>query len=132
MVSTRTDEDSVRTLIESDTDIDLTPFIETAANLVSYVSSQDTDSLLSNDMLASIELWLAAHYYSARDQGVMAEATEAANAKYMGKYDLGFDATRWGQAAKRLDVTGTLAKLDQQAKEGKQKAALYWLGEEYD
>ena len=38
---------------------------------------------------------------------------------------MGFDATLYGQTAKRLDVTGYLAKLD---KPDRPKAGSIWLG----
>ena len=120
----RVTEAQVRQIIDTDADFSLTPFIDTANALTDYVSSKDTNSELTAALLVQIEKWLAAHFYAIRDPQPQEERTEEASAVHQGKTELGLDLTHWGQQAKRLDVTGTLAQLDRT----KHRVSVQWLG----
>lgn len=117
---------------DSVTNPSLTPFIETATSLVDYVEDQDEDSVLSASMLEGIERWLSAHFYAHADQLRQSKSTGRASAVYQGKTDMALDSTQYGQTAKLLDVSGTLAELDRQSKEGRPTAGGAWLGHDYD
>ena len=122
----RVTEADVASIIEMDEDdpISVAPFIETANAITDYVAAQDTNGLLSTALLVEIEKYLAAHCYEYRDQAYESRSTEGASAKFQGQFGMGFDSNKWGQMAKRLDVTGTLAKMDKTAP----RATFSWLG----
>lgn len=109
----------------------LSPFIQAASSLTDYVEEKDTDSILSASALEIIERWLAAHFYAHADQLHSQKQTGRASATFQGKTDMCLDSTQYGQTAKILDVTGTLASLDKQAKDGKKVAGGAWLGTYY-
>ena len=119
----RTTEQDVRAIIDTDASLSIAPFIDAATSLTDYVSSKDSDSLLSSTTLEQIEKWLAAHFYAHRDQQYATKKTGQASATFQGKTDMGLNSTQWGQTAKTLDVTGTLRQLD-----SGRKASLAWLG----
>ena len=119
----RTTEPEVRELVETDPDISVEPFIKTANALTDYVSAQDEPSVLNSALLLEIEKYLAAHFYTHRDPQYQEKATLDARAVFQGKTEMGLDATYWGQTAKRLDVSGTLARLDSQ-----KVVEMAWLG----
>lgn len=115
-MAVRTTQEEVRSVlgIASDSDIAMYPFINTATNIVSRISTNATASsiTISSSELQKIEAYLAAHFYAlAYPQSVENQAGKS-RAKYMGKTDMGFDYTSWGQMAKAMDVTGTLSGMD--------------------
>lgn len=119
----RTTEPEVRAIIPTSGTIDIAPFIEAANALTNYVSSEDGDSVLTTALLLAIEKNLAAHFYESRDPQYQEKKTGDASAVFQGKTEMGLDSSKWGQHAKLLDVSGTLASLDK----GK-RAKLVWLG----
>jgi len=121
----RTTQEKVREVVGSDESISMSPFIDFATELVDYVVTQDSSSILTTGMKERIETYLAAHFYAIRDLQYHDKKTADASAKFQGVTDMGFDATLWGQQAKRGDLTGTLARLD---KEPRAKATMDWLG----
>lgn len=114
-----------------DDSTDLTGFITTASSLVDKVSSNDSDVLLNATSLEIVERWLAAHCYAHMDQLMSSESGGGASGQYQGQTAMYFDSTQYGQMAMVLDVTGYLAKLNKQAKEGRMVASMVWLGTEY-
>ena len=120
----RVTEAAVRLIIDTDADLSLTPFIDVATALTDHVASEDSNSVLTTALLVQIEKWLAAHFYAIRDPQPQEEKTADASAVHQGRTDLGLDLTHWGQQAKRLDVTGTLAQLDRT----KHRVSVQWLG----
>lgn len=120
----RVTQEDVRELIETDTELNLAPFIDTATALTDYVSGQDTLSVLTTALLKEIEKYLAAHFYEHRDQMYSSKKTGDANAKFQGEWGMGLDSSKWGQTAKMLDITGTLTALSK----GVKRVGLAWLG----
>ena len=119
----RIQQDDVRSLVNSESTIDVQAFIDIAVALTDKVSSNDSLSVLTSDLLKQIEANLAAHYYSLRDPAYLAKKTGDANATFYGQTGMGLDFTPWGQTAKELDITGFLASL------GKGQAiGMKWLG----
>ena len=116
-MANRTNANAVRAVIECDPAITLDQFIETANALTDYVASQDTDGILSTKMLKQIETYLAAHYYSLRDPQYKSKTVGDASGVYQDR--------NWWDEAKRLDLTGTLAAME----EGVQEAKIIWLGQ---
>lgn len=126
----RAASEDVRDIIDDDSVIDMSPFIAAATTLVDYVNTCDTGNVLSAEQLKQIEIWLSAHFYAHRDQQYSQKKTGDASAKFqVGAEGTGsFDTTQWGRTAMVLDVTGCLVDLNEQAKKGKQKVNLAWLG----
>jgi len=126
----RAGEEDVRNIITSDVIIDITAFIEIATTLVDYVDTCDTDNVLSSEQLKQIEILLSAHFYAHRDLQYTEKKTGDASAKFqVGAPGTGsLDTTVWGRDAMTVDVTGCLAALNEQAKTGRHKVGLAWLG----
>lgn len=125
----RTNSDLVGAIIELDSEISIDQFITTANVLTSWLSSQDTDSLLSTSLLSEIERYLAAHFYSHYDQLYSAKSTGQASAFYQGKTEMVLSSTMYGQTAMLLDVTGILAQRSKEAERGgKIRSSAVWLG----
>ena len=98
---------------------DLSPFITVASQQVDRIADLN---LLGSDELKEIERWLAAHFVAIRDKRTAKDNVGDSSHTYEGKTGMGLDFTRYGQMAKLLDTTGTLAKI------GMRKAALTYLG----
>lgn len=124
----RTSEDRVRSIIDNDTNIDVSPFIRPAGLLTDKISSNDADSLLTVADLIEIETFLAAHFYAYRDQLLSSKSTGGASGSFQGQTGMYFEYTPYGQMALLMDVTGYLSGLQLQAKDGRKKVAMYWLG----
>lgn len=110
---------------------DLMPFIQTAASLTDRISAADSGSLLGSNDLEVIERWLSAHFYGHADQFLSQKSTGKASGTFQGRTGMGLNSTQYGQTAMALDVTGTLAQLEQQATTGKKVAGGVWLGTRY-
>jgi len=102
----RVTDAQVKEIIE--TTIDTNAFIR-SANL--FVDNKLLNQGLSNDLLAEIELWIAAHFVAIREGKVtdetMGDGKVAFERAKMGK---GLEATSYGQQALVLDSTGILAQ----------------------
>ena len=100
----RVTDAEVKTII--DTELDTTPFIATANTLVNNLL---TSSGLDDTTLASIELWLSAHYVAVRDPRFRSVRTEQHQMDFeRGQAGMGIRATTYGQQALELDTSGTL------------------------
>lgn len=119
----RTSKEEVRAIIDTDSNINVAPFIDTANALTNHVSSQDAANILTTALLLQIETYLAAHFYSRRDPQYQTKKTGDASAEFQGRTGLRLDSTYWGQDAMTLDVTGTLRALSKGA-----RASIAWLG----
>lgn len=124
----RTTEDAVRAIVDNSTAIDMTPFIQIANRLVTKIDAADTSSELDDTDLELIERWLAAHFYAHRDQLLSSKSTSGASGSFQGQTGMFFTASQYGQTALLFDTTGYLANLEQQAKNGRQKVSVTWLG----
>ena len=121
----RTSQEEVRTIVSTDKDLSIAPFLDAANELVNYVVTQDTAGILTTRMLEQVEKWLAAHFYAIHDLQYHERETQDAKGKFQGKTEMGLDATLQGQQAMVLDITGTLRKIN---KKDKPKATMTWLG----
>ena len=104
----RTTEAAVLEIMDTDlTSSQITPFLTTANALVTaYLSSAG----LSSTLLAEIEKYLAAHLASMKSRYGIKESIGDASITTGYKGGLRLDATPYGETAKMLDTTGTLAK----------------------
>lgn len=116
---------------------DLGPFIDIANELVTEVcasvtvNSDGTGSpYYSTHRLENIETWLAAHFYAVADQQIDYAKVSVLAVKYQVKLDIGFDVTKYGQQAMRLDTRGGLASLNNVTKDVKKprKVGVIYLG----
>ncbi|MGH7961772.1 MAG: hypothetical protein ACRERD_08090 [Candidatus Binatia bacterium] len=95
--------------------VSLDPFIVAASLVVDrHLVSQN----LSISELKEIERWLAAHFTAARFPRKQSDSVTGASVSFQGASGLGLDGTVYGQTAKQLDWTGTLAAVDQQTQDG--------------
>lgn len=125
----RTNRAKVEGVLERDTSIPIDPFITTANLMVDWLDSKDTDSELSDALLLEIETYLAAHFYTLKDQRMSFQMTGAASASYQGKFGMGLHLTDYGQMAMVLDVTNNLALRSKEMEEGKkQRIGATWIG----
>ena len=124
-----TDSD-VSALIDVDSSITLTPFIDAANELVTELC---TNSDYTAARLIKIEAWLAAHLYLMRDQAVASEKAGSVSASYQYKIGLFLSQTKQGQMAMMLDTAGNLAALSKRMEQGEPATVdLGWMGEDYD
>jgi len=127
----RTSVTAVDLIIEVDSSISRTPFIEAANALVTECCGDSANYTAAH--LELIERWLSAHLYTVRDMRAESEKAGPVSEKKQSKVDLGFDSSHYGQTAMRLDWEGGLAALNNRIKKGqRQVAAVTWLGTEED
>lgn len=101
--------EQVKEIFTTDMDASaIEPFIRTANVLI---NSQSDILELSDSVLFEIELWLSAHYASAKDQRITYQSYGDSKSKFQGEYGKSFNATDYGQRAIDLDTTGTLSNL---------------------
>lgn len=104
----------------------LTPFINAASSLVTRVCG---DAGYSDDDLALIETWLAAHFVAIRDPRLSSRSVGSASGSYQGQTTMMLSATTYGQQAMLLDTEGGLAVLNENTMRGKKPVVgLSWLG----
>jgi len=114
----RTTVDAVEGIIDIDSGISLTPFIEVANAMVTTHCSEKNSDYTATE-LELIERWLSAHFYHIRDPRAESEKAGSVSAKYQSKVDVGFSTTHYGQMAMRVDYYGGLAALDMRIKKGR-------------
>lgn len=121
----RTTSDAVAAIVEIDSDIDLSPFIETANAIVTDICAplgyDDT-------RLELIERWLSAHFYRIRDQAIASEAAGSVSETFQYKIALDLKQTQYGQQAIALDTKGGLAAFNKRLELGTPKPGITWLG----
>jgi len=126
----RTSSTAVALIIEVDSSISLTPFIEAANALVTELCTASTYTTARKEL---IERWLSAHFYTVRDMRAEQEKADEVSEKKQSKVDLGFDTSHYGQMAMRLDTAGGLAALNVNIKKGRTNViGITWLGTEGD
>lgn len=123
----RTNAKAVTNIVKVNADISVLPFIKTAAALTDWLATADTaqDGELTSDLLREIETYLAAHFYSHRDQLYQSKGTGRANASFQGQTAMKLESTQYGQTAMVLDITGLLAARNAGPKN---RVQVVWLG----
>jgi len=125
----RTNQAAVISILLKDYDSEeqpsLTPFINTANVVTSQIASQATEDgePLDSTTLATIEMWLAAHFYCCSDLTYTSRSTGGASGSFMGTSGDSYKGTRYGQMAMAIDPTGFLA-----ANNPQQRASMFWGG----
>ena len=124
-----TEDSMVAILGELDDDShDVTPFIASATTLVDRIAA--ADSTVADDVLESIESWLACHFYKASFQNAKMEKAGPVSETKDSWVNYGLQTTMWGSQAIMLDPTGTLANINESAKDAKasRKPSLSFVG----
>ncbi len=123
----RTTPTLVAGIIEVDPNIDLTPFIFPANELVTQLL---TSAGFTPERLELIERYLAAHFYTLRDPRPTSEQAGSVGTSYQNRVDLYLCTSHYGQMAIILDTSGALSQLNMQ--HVKRKLSVTWLGESPD
>jgi len=106
----RTTALEVKDILDTDlSDSVVESFINDASNLINELFENETG--ISNELLASIEKWVAAHLVAIRDQKVKSEKIGDASITYHGTSGKGLEFTPYGQQALLLDTTGRLKSI---------------------
>jgi len=115
----------VQAVLETDSDIDLYPYIKVASVLTDKVEECATDrsAALNDEQLHDIETYLAAHLYALRDPQYSSKSTQSASASFQGQTAMKLDYTPFGQMAQVLDTSGCLSAYNVGA-----RARAVWLG----
>lgn len=72
---------------------------------------ENYSGVIGNSLLTEIQKYYAAHIIASTTQRMGAEEQVGeARIKYIGKWDVGFNSTPYGQILLALDVTGQIAK----------------------
>lgn len=125
----RTTSSLVSAIIEVDSNINLTPFITFANELVTEACGALG---YSAERLEMIERLLAAHFYTLRDPRPTQEQAGPVSASYQSKVGLYLSTSHYGQHAKLLDSLGGLADLEKKAANGQKKPTMFWSGKTAD
>lgn len=81
------------------------------ADANAFVTAHLSGAGLSDDLLARIEKYVAAHFASAYDQRISQGQAGMTINTYQGKWGSGLQGTDYGQRAIDLDTSGTLRQL---------------------
>ncbi len=120
----------VQAILDQSTTVSLTPFIAAAQSLVTRLCSA---SGYSDDDLDLITTWLAAHFFSIKEQRLASEGAGGASGSYQGQTGMNLSATTYGQQAMLLDTAGNLARLNEHIVKGKRgTVGAVWLGTELE
>lgn len=115
-MANRTNSDAVKAILLRNYDHkrnpDLTGFITDANDIVNEMLVADTSGRISDTRAVSLEKYIAAHLYCLADPTFKQKATEGASGTTLGSGGQGYEASFYGQHAKRLDPTGYLAEQD--------------------
>lgn len=130
----RTTAVEVKKLVEVDETVssDLVPFITSASILVDRVcataKSGEADFYTAEE-LELIERWLAAHFYTIRDNRIASEGVKSLTTTYQFQIGIGLKSSMQGQTALMLDRAGGLAALTNAMEKGRgTKVRVYALG----
>jgi hypothetical protein len=105
----------------------LTPFIDTAALLVTRVATcaVQRGTPLGVEELEIIERWLSAHFYTMSDKALVSKNSADAGGAFHGQTAMYLEASLYGQTAVGFDITGCLLSL---TKPQTKSVGAFWLG----
>jgi hypothetical protein len=130
----RTTPALVASIIDTQAGTDLTPFIDSASQLVTdvclYAAKAGNPNVpYSATKLELIERWLAAHFYAIFDTRLSRAKAGTVAVQYQYKVALNLQVTLYGQQAMLLDTEGGLAALNNNiATRRNVKVGIAWLG----
>lgn len=116
---------------EDGTTPDLMPFLYAASRVVDQVVALAPSRPLAffqkiasdTQTLELIERYLAAHFYVQSDQNLASKSTAGASGNYQGQTGKGYEGSKYGLLALRVDYSGTLDVLDK-----RRFASAGWIG----
>lgn len=115
MANRTTSEAVIATLFrnyDSKRNPDLEGVISDANDIVNDMIVADVSGKISTTKAATLEKYLAAHLYCLADPTYKQRATEGASGTTLGSGGQGYEASFFGQHAKRIDPIGFLAEKD--------------------
>ena len=125
-MAVRTTAILVGEIIAVNASISLTPFIEVASAIV---TKHCTHVDFTAAELELVERWLSAHFYRMRELQVAEKRAAPVSQSFNSVLYTGFDNSTYGQMAMRIDWSGALSALNEQAKKGGLlTAGITWLG----
>jgi hypothetical protein len=108
-MANRATEAEVKEILDTNLEeTEITPFLNAANTVVTDVLM---DEEYSDDLLKTIETWLAAHFVAIRDPRISKEKVGDGDATYHGKSGLGLNHTPYGQQVMLMDHHGKLAEI---------------------
>jgi len=118
-MAVRTTATKVKQILDTDLDDTIVEaYIAGASYTLDEVYEGDTE--LSDDLLAEIERWFAAHMIAAtRERQATKEGAGGASITYQGVTGEGLKSTLYGQQVLSMDPTGKIAAL------GRKRATMY-------
>lgn len=120
----RTTPSDVQAIVEHDPTVSMVPYIAAAsAMLDQVVASCKPAASLSTAKLKIIETWLAAHFYSVRDQQFSQETEGKGSATYQGQTQMNLTSSKYGQTAMMLDGSNCLASRNLEVTTGMRRVA---------
>ena len=136
-MANRTTSDAVKATLlrnyDSKHEPSLEGFITDANDIVNEMVTADISGKISQTRATALEKYIAAHLYCLSDPTFKQRATEGASGTTLGHGGQGYEATFYGQHAKRLDPTGFLADQDSTlAANGDNKIRGFSLGSNQD
>lgn len=132
-MAVRTTDTEVRQIIETDTSIDLIPFITVASSMVTELCTDSNgNEVHGTERMTLIETWLAAHFYAIRDMRLAEQNLSFMeySESYQYKVGLNLQVTMYGQQVLILDTSGAFAAMNKMAEQGKSVVGVNWLGTE--
>ena len=83
----------------------------TTVDLILTKIYEDSDCVISNDLLTQLQKYYAAHIIASTTSRIArTEKLGEAQVEYAGKYGSGLDSTPYGQMVKLIDPCGMIAK----------------------
>jgi len=129
-MAVRTTAIAVGLIIKVKSTISITPFIEVASAIV---TKHCTDAAFTEAELELVERWLSAHFYRMRELQVASNRAGLVSQSFNSVLYTGFDNSTYGQMAMRIDWSGALSALNEQAKNGGSiTVGIEWLGTPVD
>jgi len=125
-MAVRTTAAAVGEIIAIRSDISITPFIEVANDIVTKHCTHIDFTVATLEL---IERWLSAHMYRMRELQVASKRAGPVGQSFDSQLYTGFDNSTYGQMAMRIDWSGALSSLNEQAKKGGLlTAGVTWVG----
>jgi len=111
--------DDVKCIIDLDPNVSDTCWQAILDDACDFVLALGIDEECGEDRASAVAKYLAAHMMTFRDPRQTEQEIDDAKDKYTDKHiGAGFESSVYGQMAKRMDCTGQLADLDDEANNG--------------
>jgi len=127
----------IQAIISDDVDGVVSDFSVFIANASIYMTQVEADhatfAALKEETLKLIETYIAAHMTILKTKFAKSEKAGSVGAGFAVQVGLGLDETWYGSSAKSFDTSGTLGRLDEEAKKGsKTRRGFGYVGEDFN